>query len=103
MREASSLSIIKYLSLNGAIVRYYDPTGEKNEFKKMKNVKYYNKISDVCKGSDLVIIHTEWNEFKILNFKNLVKKKIFSVFDMRNIYSPLKMKKNNIDYHCIGR
>ena len=103
MREASSLSMIQHLSSNGAIVRYYDPTGEKKEFKKMKNVKYYNKISDVCKGSDLIIIHTEWNEFKILNFKNLVKKKNFSVFDMRNIYSPSKMKKNNIDYHCIGR
>ena len=103
MRESSSKYIIKYLSKNKSKIRYYDPTGEKNEFKKFKNVKYCKDISLACFKSDLIILHTEWNEFKLLNFKNLVKKNNFKIFDMRNIYSPIKMKKLKINYFGIGR
>ena len=53
--------------------------------------------------SDLLIIHTEWNEFKQLNFKSLVGKNNFKIYDLRNLYSPSKMKKNKINYFCIGR
>ena len=80
------------------------PSGEKNEFKKLKNVKYYKNIQSACfKRSDLIVLHTEWNDFKLLNFKKIVKKNKFKVFDMRNIYSPLKMKRLKIDYFGIGR
>ena len=103
MREASSLLMIKYLSNKGAYIRYYDPTGHKNEFANMKNVKFYNNINIVCKSSDLIIIHTEWNEFRLLNFKKLVKKKNFKIFDMRNIYSPKKMLLQGLQYYGIGR
>ena len=91
------------MSKNKSKIRYYDPTGEKNEFKKFKNVKYCKDISLACFKSDLIILHTEWNEFKLLNFKNLVKKNNFKIFDMRNIYSPIKMKKLKINYFGIGR
>ena len=60
-------------------------------------------IKSACNKCDLIIIHTEWNDFKSLNFKNLVKKKNFIVYDMRNIYSPEKMFKNRIKYFGIGR
>ena len=103
MREASSIPMINYLSKKGAIIKYYDPTGSKIEFTKLKNVKFYNSIVSACKKSDLVIIHTEWNEFKQLNFKKLVDKKNFKVFDLRNIFSPEKMKKIGIKYFGIGR
>ena len=103
MREASSLLMIKYLSNKGAYIRYYDPTGHKNEFANMKNVKFCNNIDNVCKSSDLIIIHTEWNEFRLLNFKKLVKKKKFKIFDMRNIYSPEKMLLKGLQYYGIGR
>ena len=53
--------------------------------------------------TDLIIIHTEWNDFKSINFKNLAKKKKFIIYDMRNIYSPSKMKNKNIKYFGIGR
>ena len=52
--------------------------------------------------SDLIILHTEWNEFKNLNFKKLVKKKNFIIYDMRNVYSHKKMISNNINYYGIG-
>ena len=64
----------------------------------LKNVNYCNSISSACFKSDLIIIHTEWNDFKFLDFKSLVKKTNFKIYDMRNLYSPIKMKKLKIKY-----
>ena len=103
MREASSIPMINYLNKKGSKIRYYDPSGTKKEFDKLKNVKFYSNISSACIKSDLIIIHTEWNAFKLLDFKKLVKKKNFKVFYMRNIYSQDKMRGLKIDYTSIGR
>ena len=103
MREASSIPMINYLNKKNAKIRYYDPSGEKNEFKKLKNVRYCKNISSACLKSDLIVLHTEWNDFRLLNFKKLVKRENFKIFDMRNIYSPIKMKNQKIDYFSIGR
>ena len=103
MREASSIPMINYFNKKNCKIRYFDPSGEKKEFKNLKNVKYFDKIKPACLNSDLIILHTEWNDFKLLNFKKLVNKKNFKVYDMRNMYSPTKMKKLNINYFGIGR
>ncbi|MDC0078838.1 UDP-glucose/GDP-mannose dehydrogenase family protein [Candidatus Pelagibacter sp.] len=103
MREASSIPMIKYLNKNNSKIRYHDPSGEKKEFKKLKNVKYYKDIQSACFNSDLIVLHTEWNDFRLLNFKKLVKKSNFKIFDMRNMYSPTKMKNLKIKYFGIGR
>ena len=103
MREASSIPMINFLNKKNCKIRYYDPSGEKKDFKKIKNVKFCRSIKSACLKSDLIIIHTEWNDFKLLNFKNLVKKRNFAIYDMRNIYSPSKIKKLNIKYFGIGR
>ena len=102
MRDSSSLSMIPSLIKKGAKVNYFDPTGEKAEFKKLKNVKFSNNINSAIKKSDLIIIHTEWNDFKSINFKKEVQNKKFMIFDMRNIYSSIKMKKSNIKYYGVG-
>ena len=102
MRDASSLKLIPYLVKKGSRISYYDPTGIKSEFNR-KKVKYYNNIKDACNNSDLLILHTEWNEFKQLNFNKLNPKKNFKIFDLRNLYSPVKMKKKNYEYYSIGR
>ena len=102
MRDSSSLSMIPSLVRKGAKVNYYDPTGEKNEFKKIKNVNFSKNIKSAIKDSDLVIIHTEWNDFKTINFNKDVINKKFILFDMRNIYSPAKMKNLKINYFGVG-
>ena len=53
--------------------------------------------------TDLIIIHTEWDEFKALDFKKLSKKRKFKIYDMRNLYSPQNMKKQGFSYHSLGR
>ena len=103
MREASSIPMIKHLSKKGAKIRYYDPTGYKHQLSNFKNVLNSDNLKSACKNCDLIIIHTEWNEFKQLNFKKLVGKNSFKVLDLRNIFSPSKMLKKGIKYFGIGR
>ena len=102
MRDSSSLSMIPLLHKKGAKINYFDPTGEKNDFKKLKNVTFSNDIKSAISNSDLIIIHTEWNDFKSINFNKLVKNKNFKIFDMRNIYSAKKMSEQKIKYFAIG-
>ena len=103
MRDSSSLTMIPALSKKGALIKYFDPTGHKKEFEKIKNVFFVNSIKKAIDNSDIVIIHTEWNDFKSINFKNLAKGKKFIIYDMRNIYSPSKIKAQGFKYFSVGR
>ena len=103
MRDSSSLTIIPELAKKGSLINYYDPTGYKKDFKKYKNVNYINSIEKCVAKADLIIIHTEWNDFKSLNFNKLMKNKKTIIYDLRNLYSPSKMKKLNINYLSVGR
>ena len=103
MRESSSLLMIPFLLKRGAIISYYDPSGEKKEFSKLKNLLFCHNVYEACKNVDLVIIHTDWEEFKALDFKKLYKKKKFKIYDMRNLYSAEVMKKKGLKYYSIGR
>ncbi len=103
MRESSSLEMIPFLSKKGAKIRYYDPTGFKKVFNNLKNVSFSNSIDDAVKQADLLILHTEWNDFKSINFKKLNPSKNLKIYDMRNIYSPSKVKTYGYKYFGIGR
>tara|TARA_X000001036_G_scaffold127730_1_gene120903 strand:+ start:960 stop:2246 length:1287 start_codon:yes stop_codon:yes gene_type:complete len=103
MRESSSLVLIPYLLKKGGVVKYYDPSGPKSEFKKNKNLKFEKNLSKACLGADLIIINTEWDEFKSIDFKKMVRKSNFKVYDMRNLYNSSELKKRNVNYYSIGR
>ena len=103
MRDSTSLSMLPYLCKKGAIVSYYDPSGEKNEFKKLANCSFKTNIKENCLNADLIILLTEWDEFKSIDFKKIVKKKKFKIYDLRNVYTAEEMKRNKIKYYSIGR
>ena len=103
MRDSPSLTMIPYLHKKGAKITYYDPTGMKKEFIKLNNCKFYNQINLTCKNADLVILHTDWDEFKSLDFRKIVKNKKFILYDLRNLYNSEEMKKMKIRYTSIGR
>ncbi|MDC1476135.1 UDP-glucose/GDP-mannose dehydrogenase family protein [Pelagibacteraceae bacterium] len=103
MRQSTSLFMIPYLIKRGAMISYYEPSGEKKEISKMKNVTFFNDINKICHDIDLLIIHTEWEEFKALDFKKLTKKKKFKIYDLRNLYSSKQLKKLGLNYYSIGR
>ena len=87
MRDAVSLVMIPHLHQRKANISYYEPTGEKKEFSKLKNCIFNSDIHDACKNADLIILHTEWDEFKNLDFNKLLKKKNITLYDLRNLYS----------------
>ena len=103
MRDATSLFMIPELLKRKAIISYYDPTGEKQEFSKFKNCFFLTNIEKACENANLIILHTEWDEFKSLNFKKIMKNKKFIIYDLRNLYDLEKMKKQKIKYFSIGR
>ena len=103
MRESSSLVLIPYLLKKGGIVKYRDPSGPKKELKTNKNLKYERTLSKACMGADLIIINTEWDEFKSIDFKKVVKKNNFKIYDMRNLYNPVELRKRKIKYYSVGR
>ena len=103
MRQSSSLVMIPFLLKKGAIINYYDPSGKKKEFAKHRNLLFCSNAYDACENVDLAIIHTEWEEFKALDFRKLYKKKKFKIYDMRNLYSVEFMKKKGFNYYSIGR
>ena len=103
MRQSTSLLMIPHLHKKGAKINYYDPSGEKNQFANLKKVSFANNIKEACHKVDLVIIHTDWEEFKAIDFKKISKSKKFKIFDMRNLYSSASIKRQGLIYHSIGR
>ena len=78
------------------------PQEKKKNLEKSKTA-IRNNIKSNCNGADLVILLTEWDEFKSIDFKKIVKNNKFKVYDLRNLYSAEEMKKNKIKYYSIGR
>ena len=103
MRDSTSLKMIPYYCKKGAIVSYYDPSGEKKQFMKIKNCTYKKNIKENCIDADLIILLTEWDEFKAIDFKKINKKKNLKIYDLRNLYSSEEMKKNKLQYYSVGR
>ncbi len=102
MRDAVSLFMIPRLLKKKAFVSYYDPTGKKKVFDKLKNCIFHSDIKTACKDADLIILHTEWDEFKSLNFSKITKKN-FVLYDLRNLYNFDEMRIKKIKYFSIGR
>ena len=103
MRDSTSLKMIPFVEKKGALVEYYDPTGEKKDFKRLRNCRFNSNVKKMCVDADLIILHTEWDEFKSLDFKKLVNKKTFKIYDLRNLYNFKEMLRKRIKYYSIGR
>jgi UDPglucose 6-dehydrogenase len=105
LRDSSAINLISKFIKKGVKINYYEPTGSKEILDKHKNVKYFDDLYLAVKKVDLIIIHTEWDEFKNLNFskiKNNNKKVI--IYDLRNLYDNKSfINKNKISYYSIGR
>jgi UDPglucose 6-dehydrogenase len=103
MRDAPSLVIVPYLQAAGATIRAYDPEGHKEAAKHMQ-LDYRKDTYDALEDADGVVILTEWNEFRALDF-NRVKKTLKTplMVDLRNIYRPSQMRDAGFQYVSVGR
>ena len=105
LRDSSAINLIFKFIKKGAKINYYEPSGNKEILDKQKNVNYFNDLYSSTKNVDLIVIHTEWDEFKNLNFSKIKnnRKKII-IYDLRNLYDNSYFNnKNNIIYYSIGR
>ncbi len=103
MRDAPSLVIVPHLQGKGARIRAYDPEGTK-EARKHLDIDYCGSAQEALEGADGVVILTEWNEFRALDFKKvkaLLKTPL--MVDLRNIYRPEQMADAGFTYVSVGR
>lgn len=104
IRSAPSLDIIRALQQEGAKIRAYDPQASLKAGGLLEKIKFCDDPYSACKGSDCLLILTEWDEFKELDFsrvKRLMKRPL--VIDGRNIYEPQRMEKMGFKYIGVGR
>ena len=105
MRDAPSLAIIPNLIDKGAVINAHDPQGVE-EAKKLlpEQVVYYDDIYAAAKDADLIVLMTEWNEYRgldLVRIKQLMQGDAF--VDLRNVYEPAQMRGLGFRYVCIGR
>lgn len=105
MREAPSLVIIDKLLDAGASVIAYDPVAmEESRRRTGDRIDYANDQYEALVDADALLLVTEWNEFRTLNYKVLAKlMKDRLIFDGRNLYEPSEMKEFGFTYYGIGR
>ncbi|MHC8509333.1 MAG: UDP-glucose dehydrogenase family protein [Rhodospirillales bacterium] len=104
MRDAPSLEIIPALINAGAEVRAYDPEGAEEAKKLLNGVDWCDDAYAAMQGADALVIITEWNQFRALDFdrvKELMARPL--LIDLRNIYNPEDMARAGFEYTGIGR
>ncbi|MGV8948637.1 MAG: UDP-glucose dehydrogenase family protein [Candidatus Paracaedibacter sp.] len=104
MRDAPSLTIIPALQDAGIKIQAYDPVGCEEAKKHLTNVTWAKSAYEAMQGADAVLILTEWNEFRALDFSKMAKLLTYPLLiDLRNIYRPEEMVAAGFDYVSLGR
>lgn len=104
MRDAPSLDIIPLLQAAGARIRAYDPEGMEEAGKYLHDIEWVKDAYDVMPSADALLILTEWNEFRVLDFNRIMKLlKAPLIIDLRNVYTPEDMAQAGFTYHSVGR
>lgn len=104
MRDAPSISIITGLQDAGATIRAYDPEGMKPAKALMPDIHYAVDAYDCVQGADAVVIVTEWNAFRALDWPKIQSAMTGrTVVDLRNVYKPEPMERLGFNYTSVGQ
>lgn len=105
MRDAPSIVIIQELKKHKNVyIKVYDPIAMESAKRVLHGVEFSKDAYDLSKDCDILVVVTEWNEFKELDLsqiKKLMRSPI--IFDGRNIYNPEDVKKLGFTYKGVGR
>ncbi|MCX5697905.1 MAG: UDP-glucose/GDP-mannose dehydrogenase family protein [Candidatus Omnitrophica bacterium] len=104
IRNAPSIDIVNYLEKEGAHIRLYDPSAMPKAKKLLKKVHFCQDAYSAARGSDCLLILTEWDEFKSLDLtkiRGLLRRPL--IVDGRNMFKPQDMQKKGFTYVSIGR
>ncbi|MEQ8747439.1 UDP-glucose/GDP-mannose dehydrogenase family protein [Pyruvatibacter sp.] len=104
MRDSPSLDILPILIDAGAQVRAFDPAGMKEAANLIPGVTWADTATNAMSGADILLILTEWNEFRALQWDRVARMMPGRlVVDLRNIYTPAEVVKHGFSYHSVGR
>ena len=105
MRDAPSLPIVSRLAEEGALLRVYDPVGMEQARPMLPaSVHYSTDAYDAVTGADILVLVTEWNEFRALAPARLAEAMRGNLMmDLRNVFDPGAMQAAGFDYRSIGR
>jgi UDPglucose 6-dehydrogenase len=104
MRDSPSIPLITALHDMGAQVRAYDPEGMEQARQVLNNVTYTDDAYDCVKGADVLVIVTEWEQFRALDLETIkaaMNKPV--MVDLRNVYPPEDVVKHGFSYTGVGR
>ena len=104
MRDAPSIVVINGLQAEGGKIKAYDPIAMNNAKRILQHVEFCQDSYSVAKDCDILIVITEWNEFRQLDLskiKKAMKKPV--LLDGRNIYEPHKLREMGFIYNGVGR
>ncbi|MFN4277896.1 MAG: UDP-glucose dehydrogenase family protein [Ferrovibrio sp.] len=104
MRDSPSLEILPALQAAGATIRAFDPEGMGEAKKLLRDIVWCEDSYDAARGADVLVIITEWNQFRALDMdrlKTLLKQPV--LVDLRNIYKPADMRQAGFSYYSVGR
>jgi UDPglucose 6-dehydrogenase len=104
MREAPSIKIIEDLLAAGARIRAYDPAAMESARRLLNDVEYCEDEYEAARGSDGLVVVTEWNQFRRLDIDRLKQvMRVPNIIDLRNLYEPEAMRSAGFNYSAMGR
>ena len=105
MRDAPALTILPALLEKGAKIQVHDPQGMKEARQYLPaGIEYQENPYQVCEGADVLVLMTEWNQYRALDMKKIKSLMRRTVFvDLRNVYEPEEMKALGFTYFGVGR
>jgi len=104
LRESPPLAILPPLVEKGAKVRAHDPQAMEECKKQYPDFTYVENPYEACEGADIVVLFTEWNQYRALDLAEMKSKMKGSVFvDLRNVYAPKQVIDAGFEYHGLGR
>ena len=104
MREAPSIKIVADLVEAGARIRAYDPAAMESARLFLSGVDYCTDEYEAARGSDALIVVTEWNQFRSLDLGRLkLAMREPNIIDLRNIYEPDMVRSAGFRYVGMGR
>jgi UDPglucose 6-dehydrogenase len=104
VREAPALDIIRELRGRGARIQAYDPAAMEQARRVAPDLDYRSDAYAVAESADALVIVTEWNEFRNLQFdrlKSTMRRPL--LLDLRNVYEPERVRGQGFEYHGVGR
>lgn len=104
LREAPALSIAEELMKQGAAVRAYDPVALEEATRTLPGIMPCQNVDETARGADALVLVTEWNEFRNLDFtklKSLMRKPL--LIDLRNVYEPSRVTQYGFRHVSVGR